>query len=819
MCGKPNPDTLETCQFCGARLKPLIVTPSQQPPVNPPAAAPVPGPAGGAPRDAPGEEAPAWLVAARGQPDATAPDEGGAQAIPDWLARLRVHQPDEEAPAAPDVPVPKPTPPAPPPAPAAVEELAPGVQPEPELPESDWLNRIRQRASEELPPTLAAEPDLPREPERPQTDWLSRLRPTEEEAPRPETPVTDEEADWLARLRESKGLEPPPPLPPPAPELRPQAETRRRVDTLLRGSAPPPEPVEQPEVEIPDWLAALRAKETGEALPPEQPAGEEDWLARADAFGAGEGRSAAPPAPDHPAPEADEEELPDWLTPTEGAPEWLTAMRIPKPPRPDLDQFGAAPDRSLQAPERRPHPESDWLAAFAIAPDAASPAFPEPPPPTEPPSAPLPPGQAPAAAPGELPGWLAAMRPAELTSEPRPAPIEYPARRAQAPPAPPPASAGDLAQAAIPPWLAAMRPLEASRPSKPEPGRDYVEPAGPLAGMRGLLQAEPVVALPQRPAVARTRLEVSDVHAARAELLRGLLQEQAGAAPAATGRKLRLPLERWLVALILLAAVLAPIVLGSSALPRPENIAPETLAAGNLINELPQGQPVLLAFEYDPASAAELSAPAGALVEHLMIRGLPLVVLSTRPAGPALAAQVLEAQAEAHRYAYGANYVNLGFVPGNSTGLSALADNLQTERPVDFAGDATIWAQPPLAGVQGVRDFALVVVISATPEGVRQWMEQVWPLARETPFVAVISAGAEPLVQPYVQSAHPQLAGLLSGFSGAAAYEQLNGRPGAALGRWDSFGYGLIAATAILFVGILLYGVAGALRRDSERPA
>ncbi|MCF6278035.1 MAG: hypothetical protein L3J16_04705, partial [Anaerolineales bacterium] len=58
---------------------------------------------------------------------------------------------------------------------------------------------------------------------------------------------------------------------------------------------------------------------------------------------------------------------------------------------------------------------------------------------------------------------------------------------------------------------------------------------------------------------------------------------------------------------------------------------------------------------------------------------------------------------------------------------------------------------------------------------------------------------AEPIIQPYYRSA--QVDGLVSGLSGAAAYEQLNGRP--ALGRlyWDAYSIGLLVAEILLAVG------------------
>ncbi len=57
-----------------------------------------------------------------------------------------------------------------------------------------------------------------------------------------------------------------------------------------------------------------------------------------------------------------------------------------------------------------------------------------------------------------------------------------------------------LAPATLPSWLEAMRPMETFRPVveiQPEE-EQQVEAAGPLAGLRGVLLAEPVVAMPHQ---------------------------------------------------------------------------------------------------------------------------------------------------------------------------------------------------------------------------------------------------------------------------------------------------------------------------------
>ena len=62
---------------------------------------------------------------------------------------------------------------------------------------------------------------------------------------------------------------------------------------------------------------------------------------------------------------------------------------------------------------------------------------------------------------------------------------------------------------------------------------------------------------------------------------------------------------------------------------------------------------------------------------------------------------------------------------------------------------------------------------AASPDTVRWWAEQMAVNRLKTPLIAGISAGAEPLTMPYVQSG--QVAGLISGWAGAIQYAKATG--------------------------------------------
>jgi hypothetical protein len=90
-------------------------------------------------------------------------------------------------------------------------------------------------------------------------------------------------------------------------------------------------------------------------------------------------------------------------------------------------------------------------------------------------------------------------------------------------------------------------------------------------------------------------------------------------------------------------------------------------------------------------------------------------------------------------------------------------------------------------------------------------------------MIALVSAAAEPLVQPYFlsENAESSLQGLVSGQFGAEGYAVLAGetgeRPGLAAQRWNAQALGLIAAVLVIGAGALVFGSFSLLRRAGER--
>lgn len=348
MCGKPNPETVETCRFCQARLKPLHI-------------------------------------------DQNADQNGGT---PDWLAALLGSQP--EAAPSPQAPMDEPRSIINPP----IEE-APLSSPVDETAENeDWLARIRQRTQEEgdAISRFGPEPVVPPEEERQAAlageDWLKDLQGFSADQPEstPEPPAEPAQEDWLNRLRDQQSTEPEQ-FPQPAHET-PAAEPEQPVDwtAVLRQAAEqaPAEPEPEPTQAIPDWMSAFQppVEETPTVEPSKATSDVPDWMTpfrdQAQIEQPSEELKVEPAA-----------EMPDWMssfqpsleetTPSasEKAPEvpdWMASVREtgeeipPANNQPETSESttlkesvaGTPPEPAIEPIEPSPAAEEtlDWMNAF-----------------------------------------------------------------------------------------------------------------------------------------------------------------------------------------------------------------------------------------------------------------------------------------------------------------------------------------------------------------------------------------------------------------------------------------------------------------------
>jgi len=782
MCSKPNPENAEECIHCGARLKPLIISSDEST-----------GRDGGQ-----SAESSDWLSRIRSDVQASHQAEEEPESEPaaenDWLGRLRSASGEEEAQEAEEAGPPSES------FPDWVDTRSPDESIDEKVPQ--WLARIRSKEKKKA--GGEQEPAVP-------DDWLQSLRQkTDDEEAQPVQPEPAKDEDWLTSLRASTGEED-------EPSEIPEPPVQDLGDVLPLDEIPPAEPPmastprEEPEEDT-AWLSAFE-EAAGQAIEPATPIeqasrdadiGDDDsWLSDFEA------------ATEEPPEESEEDiiETPPAFQPidldlTDEVPEEASEDEIFEALE-ALDERQPIADKPSMETPFEGLDDVEWIEpAQAQAPPAEEkPSYPE-----EPVSQHTPPlifddrsqpteidSQELNMAELDLPEWLGDLqKPSVEASEEKPA-VDP-----------------DLAPATLPAWLEAMRPIETFRSSvEIEPDVDQsVESTGPLAGLRGVLMAEPVVAIPHQASVGSGRLDISERQYAQAELLHRMVDDEERQVSLDSKRRRRLPVFRWVISALMILAILFSIVSaspGSTMFALPERVPQDLGPLFALVDGLPTEKPVLVVFDYPPGYTGEFDAVASVILEHLMRRDISIATVSTQVTGPMLAERALARAGSDHDLVNGTDYIHLGYLSGGPTAVQLFAAAPREAilsgflLPEELSGE-TAWVSSILRDVQRLSDFGMVAVITAGTDNARIWAEQANPWMGETPLVMVLSAGAEPLVRPYYEALEPQVDGILTGLPEAVAYEQMNARPADAIARWDGFNAGMLVVEAVLLAG-MVYGL------------
>ncbi|MEO1644138.1 MAG: SH3 domain-containing protein, partial [Chloroflexota bacterium] len=227
-------------------------------------------------------------------------------------------------------------------------------------------------------------------------------------------------------------------------------------------------------------------------------------------------------------------------------------------------------------------------------------------------------------------------------------------------------------------------------------------------------------------------------------------------------------LDRVIIALMLLAAVLSPFVYPAfstiGSLP-PNDFATESpeFAAFALIDDTEPEDFVLIAAEYGATGARELDTATRTFMEHIITNGGTPIIVSSNAIG-ILRAENIAVDLLGEESANDDYYVG-GFLPAGTIGLRDFVLNASSVLATDVRG------QPTGLALDSLEDFSAIVLISESGETVRNWMEQVAP-STDTSIVVVTGQAARPLALPYVSSVDNAVA-LLAGYDDSFTYQQM----------------------------------------------
>jgi len=309
-----------------------------------------------------------------------------------------------------------------------------------------------------------------------------------------------------------------------------------------------------------------------------------------------------------------------------------------------------------------------------------------------------------------------------------------------------------------------------------------LETEGLLEGLRGVLAPIPVAEM-VRVSEDAVPGAASEASLARAQLLQGLLTRPAEVSrPEARKRGIDAVqrIERWLVAIVLVAVVVGTLVVpGVPVLVEPARFdSVDRLHA--VVQGVSAGDTVLVAFEYGPTEANELDMVAGPIMRHLHDQGAVFSVVTTQAMGLA-AAEALQGEI-ASQTQVTLMYGSTSYLPGGAAGIAQLLANTDT--------------QP-----------ARILVLAAQPAPLRWWIEQTKAQysGASPPIVAGVSAALESVTSPYLDIGAGQLDGAVIGLSGAAAYEAHRGVEGEATRRLNALAAGQVAVVVLISIGAVLH--------------
>lgn len=230
--------------------------------------------------------------------------------------------------------------------------------------------------------------------------------------------------------------------------------------------------------------------------------------------------------------------------------------------------------------------------------------------------------------------------------------------------------------------------------------------------------------------------------------------------------------RRW-VFLLMLWAVLVPIYfIGVTGKTLPEVPSALSQAVFDEIERLNPGDPVLLSFDFDPASAGELTPMATAFVKHTAKKKLKLYFMALWPVGAQMVDNTIDRviKPDFPEMVYGTDYVTLGFKSGQEGVIKVVVTNLRELYTTDTKG-TSLNDIPMMQGITNIQQMKLVINVSAGYPGTKEWVQYaVTPYPDKIRLVAGSVGVQSPQLYPYIPK---QLPGLLAAIKGAAEYERL----------------------------------------------
>ncbi|HET6613485.1 MAG TPA: hypothetical protein VFG83_15915 [Kofleriaceae bacterium] len=272
--------------------------------------------------------------------------------------------------------------------------------------------------------------------------------------------------------------------------------------------------------------------------------------------------------------------------------------------------------------------------------------------------------------------------------------------------------------------------------------------------------------------------------------------------------------RRW----VFLAMAIAIVVPFFAPLNLPVKASPRVRALYYSVESLHEGDVVFLSMDFDPASTPELAPFFRAVALHLKRKGVKMVLASTWYAAPPLVERYIREMVDRpligpddtdykgppdRAYKQNVDYVWLGFREGKEAVIAAMGNDLRATFDHRAADGTPLADIPMMEGIHQLKDFDLIITISAGFPGTKEYVQQVQS-RYDLPIVAACTAVSTTDLTPYYDAG--QLLGLVGGMGAVAEYESLIGKPGLGTQGADVLNFGhLVVILAIVFGNFIYF--------------
>ncbi len=266
-------------------------------------------------------------------------------------------------------------------------------------------------------------------------------------------------------------------------------------------------------------------------------------------------------------------------------------------------------------------------------------------------------------------------------------------------------------------------------------------------------------------------------------------------------------IDRRVTFLLMGLAVAIPILFPLRLTYQPSVLAQQVF---DTIDNLPSGSKVVFSFDYDPASMGELQPMTSALLYHCARKRHKLYCMALWGPGRTICSDAMESIVKKYEpsYAYGVDYVELGYQTGNEGVIKIAATDLRKQFKSDVRG-TPLEAIPIMAGVNNLQAMDLLITVSAGFPGSKEWVQYFVTPFPGTKMVTGTTGVQSVSLYPYVPN---QIAGMLGAIKGAAEYETIvnarypvDGKPVPDLGEGERR-MGPQLTAHLLMVGLIVLG-------------